>query len=84
MNSETSDKSMSPSEFRETAGEKVLNSEQQELLSRKICDLSLKIQGTQLDGLISELYQEMRVVSVSEFITTLVMNYLYRGQFIDT
>jgi hypothetical protein len=47
---------MNPSEFRETARKKVLNKEQQELLSRKISDLSLKIQGTRLEAPIGELY----------------------------
>ena len=56
---------MSPSEFRETARKKVLNEEQQELLSRKICDLSLKIQGTRLEALIGKLYQELENAGVS-------------------
>ncbi len=56
---------MSPSEFRETARKKVLNREQQELLSRKISDLSLKIQGTRLEALIGELYQELEKAGIS-------------------
>jgi hypothetical protein len=50
---------MSPSEFQEIEGKKVLNKEQQELLSRKISDLALKIQGTCLEALINKLYQEL-------------------------
>ncbi len=56
---------MNPSEFRETARKNVLNKEQQELLSRKISDLSLKIQGTQLEALIGELYQELEKAGIS-------------------
>jgi hypothetical protein len=56
---------MSPSEFRETAREKVPNKEQQELLSRKISDLLLKIQGTRLEALIGELYQELGKAGIS-------------------
>jgi len=56
---------MSPSEFRETARKNVLNKEQQELLSRKISDLSLKIQGTRLEALIGELYQELGKAGIS-------------------
>ncbi len=56
---------MSPSEFRETARKNVLNKEQQELLSRKISDLSLKIQGTRLEALIGELYQELEKAGIS-------------------
>ena len=56
---------MSPSKFRETAGKNVLNQEQQELLSRKISDLSLKIQGTRLEALIGDLYQELEKAGIS-------------------
>jgi hypothetical protein len=63
--SKTGEKSMSPSEFRETARKNVLNREQQELLSRKISDLSLKIQGTRLEALIGELYQELGKAGIS-------------------
>jgi hypothetical protein len=56
---------MSPSEFRETDREKVPNKEQQELLSRKISDLSLKIQDTRLEALIGELYKELEKAGVS-------------------
>ncbi len=63
--SKTVAKSITPLEFRETPGKKVLNREQQELLSRKICDLSLKIQGTRLEALIGELYQELQKAGIS-------------------
>jgi hypothetical protein len=63
--SKTGEKSMSPLEFHETAKKNVLNREQQELLSRKISDLSLKIQGTRLEALISELYQELEKAGIS-------------------
>jgi hypothetical protein len=63
--SKTGEKSMSPSEFRETARKKVLNRQQQELLSRKISDLSLKIQGTRLEKLIGELYRELEKAGIS-------------------
>ena len=56
---------MNQSEFRETARKKVLNREQQKLLSRKISDLSLKIQGTRLEVLIGELYQELGKAGIS-------------------
>jgi len=56
---------MSPSKFRETAGEKGLNKEQQDLLSSKISDLSIKIQGTRLEILINELYQELGNAGIS-------------------
>ena len=63
--SKTGEKSMSPSEFRETARKNVLNRQQQELLSQKISDLSLKIQGTRLEALIGELYQELKKTGIS-------------------
>jgi len=56
---------MNTSEFQETTSKRVLNKDQQELLSRKICDLSLKIQGTRLEALIGELYQEMEKAGIS-------------------
>jgi len=56
---------MSISEFRETTPEKILSKEQQELLSRKISDLSLKIQGTRLEVLIGRLYQELEKAGIS-------------------
>src|SRR3989304_4606446 len=56
---------MNTSEFQETTSKRVLNKEQQELLSRKICDLSLKIQGTRLEALIGELYQELGKAGIS-------------------
>jgi len=61
----TGEKRWSPLEFREPAKKNVLNREQQELLSRKISDLSLKIQGTRLEELIGELYQELEKAGVS-------------------
>jgi hypothetical protein len=39
--------------------------EQQDLLSRKICDLALKIPGTRLEELINELYQELEKTGIS-------------------
>ncbi len=42
-----------------------MNKEQQELLSRKISNLSLKIQGTCLEGQINELYQELEQAGIS-------------------
>jgi hypothetical protein len=56
---------MSPSEFRETANKSVLNKEQEKLLSQKISDLSLKIQGTRLEPLIGELYKELDKSGIS-------------------
>jgi len=56
---------MSASEFNETDKKTVLNKEQQELLSQKISDLSLKIQGTRLEALIDELYQELEKAGIS-------------------
>ena len=56
---------MSLSEFHETARKNVLNKEQHELLSQKISDLSLKIQGTQLETLIIGLYQELGKAGIS-------------------
>jgi len=63
--SKTGEKSRSPLEFREPAKKDVLNREQQDLLSRKISDLSLKIQGTRLEELIGELYQELEKAGIS-------------------
>ena len=56
---------MSPSEFRETPKKDGLKRDQRELLSRKISDLSLKIQGTRLEGLVGELYQELEKAGIS-------------------
>ncbi|MFH1031358.1 MAG: putative zinc-binding metallopeptidase [Chloroflexota bacterium] len=56
---------MSLSDFRETTRKNVPNREQQELLSCKISDLSLKIQGTRLESLISKLYQELEQAGIS-------------------
>src|ERR1035437_9320692 len=56
---------MNPAEFIETSEKKALNREEQELLSRKICDLSLKIPGTRLESLIEALYQEMGKAGIS-------------------
>ena len=56
---------MSASEFRETAKVKVLNRQQQDLLSRKISDLLLKIQGTRLEVFIDELYKELEKAGIS-------------------
>jgi hypothetical protein len=52
-------------EFHETAEKTVLNEEQQALLSRKICDLPLKIQGTRLEALIDELYRELETAGIA-------------------
>src|SRR4030042_6617457 len=62
--SKTGKKSMSPLELGETDKKNVLNREQQKLLSRKISDLSLKIQGTRLEALIGELYQELEKAGI--------------------
>jgi hypothetical protein len=56
---------MNPFEFQETSNKKVLNKEQNKLLSRKINELSLKIQGTCLEGQIAELYQELEQAGIS-------------------
>jgi hypothetical protein len=56
---------MSPSEFGETTRKKFLNINKLELLSWKICDLSLKIKGTRLESLISELYKELGKAGIS-------------------
>ena len=56
---------MTVSVFQETASKKILDSEQRELLSRKISELSLKIQGTRLEALIGQLYQEMERAGIS-------------------
>ncbi len=44
---------------------KVINKKQKDLLSKKISDLSLKIQGTRLEALISELYRELEKAGIS-------------------
>ena len=56
---------MSPLKFKETNKTNALNKEQQELLSRKISDLSLKIQGTCLEEQVNELYQELEKAGIS-------------------
>ena len=56
---------MSPSKFHETTQNKGRNKDQQDLLSQKISDLALKIQGTRLEALISELYQELGKAGIS-------------------
>jgi hypothetical protein len=58
--SKTDKKSMS-----KTARKQVLNREQKGLLSWRISDLSLKIKGTRLEALISELYQELEKAGIS-------------------
>lgn len=50
---------MSESEFRENTEKHDLDKKQKELLSRKICDLSLRIKGTRLESLVNQLYQEL-------------------------
>jgi hypothetical protein len=56
---------MRKSEFHEVSREKVRNIGQHELLSRKICDLSLKIPGTKLEALIDKLYKELEQAGIS-------------------
>lgn len=56
---------MTVSVFQETASKNILDKEQRELLSRKISELSLKIQGTRLEALIGQLYQEMERAGIS-------------------
>lgn len=56
---------MSQPHFRETACSGAANKEQKDLLSRKICDLSLKIQGTPLETLIGELYRELEEAGIA-------------------
>ncbi len=63
--SKNTERTVDPTESQETARKKVLNEEQQELLSRKICDLSLKIQGTRLEELTGKLYQELKKAGIS-------------------
>jgi len=41
---------MSAPEYREKSNEKIMNREQQELLLRKISELSLTIKGTRLEA----------------------------------
>jgi hypothetical protein len=56
---------MNSSEFQETAHKINLSKEQKELLSRRISDLSLTIQGTRLEALIANLYQELEKAGIS-------------------
>jgi hypothetical protein len=56
---------MSKSEFRETDNKKILDSEQRELLSSKISDLSLTIQGTYLEAFVVQLYEELERAGIS-------------------
>lgn len=56
---------MSMPELPEIKQEKVFSKRQRELLSQKISDLSLKIQGTRLETLIQELYQELDKAGIS-------------------
>lgn len=56
---------MSSSDFSEITTKKALNAAQQELLSRKISDLSLQIRGTRLEALIGKLYQELGKAGIS-------------------
>lgn len=58
-------KNMSLSEFQETGSKNILDIEQRQLLSRKICDLPLKIQCTRLEALIDELYKELGETGIS-------------------
>jgi hypothetical protein len=51
--------------FRENTSTNLLDREQRGLLSRKICDLALKIPGTRLEELINELYQELEKAGIS-------------------
>jgi hypothetical protein len=59
------EKMTNDSEFRETTGKNTLNKDQQELLSRKISDLSLMIKGTWLESLVNQLYRELRENGIS-------------------
>lgn len=52
-------------EFQEAAGERAPDPGQGELLSRKISELSLAIQGTQLEASIARLYQELDLAGIS-------------------
>jgi hypothetical protein len=55
---------MSPLEFKEITKPDFLNKEQRDLLSRKISDLSLKIQGTCLEVQVNELYHELEIAGI--------------------
>jgi hypothetical protein len=55
----------SKSEFQEAADKKIPDKNQRELLSRKINELSLTIQGTQLEASVSRLYQELKKGGIS-------------------
>jgi hypothetical protein len=50
----------SVSKFQEATGKKIPDRNQRQLLSRKISELSLSIQGTQLESSINQLYQELK------------------------
>lgn len=56
---------MSASKLGEIVSRDNLETAQSELLSRKINELSLTIQGTRLEALISQLYQEMEGAGIS-------------------
>lgn len=56
---------MSQPQFQDAACGGVQDKEHQDLLSRKICDLSLKIQGTRLETLVAELYKELSDAGIS-------------------
>lgn len=56
---------MSIAEFQENVGEDRQRTEQSELLSRKISEMSLKIPGTRLEELIFRLYAELERAGVS-------------------
>lgn len=62
---QTAEKTMSASEFRGTASKSIIDREHQELLSRKISELSLTIQGTRLEAFIPQLYQELERAGIS-------------------
>jgi hypothetical protein len=56
---------MSTAEFRETAGREALDAEGRALLSRKINELPLTIQGTRLETSITQLYQELDAAGIT-------------------
>jgi hypothetical protein len=59
------EKRMIHSKFQETGARSILSRKQKELLSRRISDLSLAIQGTRLETLIAELYRELEAAAIS-------------------
>ena len=65
MNGKIGEIMTNESKFRETAGKNTLNKDQQELLSRKISDLSLMIKGTWLESLVNQLYRELGETGIS-------------------